>query len=107
MSTEQQEMALDLGHAGAARAGGHADRTIPGWSDLALAALLRFAVNHPMFTIEEVRLASPGVPPPPDRRAWGNVAVRARRANLVVASSWVNSESKTGHGPPVTLWRRL
>jgi len=93
---------LALGHAMAEVA---ADRAGDWWQDEAYEAFRQFALRNELFTTETVRLAFPDMDAPPDSRAWGAVALRAKRNNVVVADGWVRAESRTVHGMVVTAWR--
>jgi hypothetical protein len=93
---------LELGHQMASLA---ADRAGDDWKALALEAFRLHASTHPKFTTEEVRAAFPELPSPPDMRAWGQVALLARREGYVIGDGWVRAESPKVHGMVVTQWR--
>lgn len=93
---------LDLGHAMAEVAAKNAGEL---WKEEAFYAFKRYAIKHPYFTTEEVRAANPDIPPPPDDRAWGSIALRAKREGIVVGYGWVRANSRTVHGMVVTKWR--
>jgi len=93
---------LAIGHSMAELAAQHAGAE---WQDEAYEAFRQFALRTEYFTTEMARLASPDVPAPPDARAWGAVALRAKKSNAVAADGWVRAESRTVHGMVVTLWR--
>jgi hypothetical protein len=93
---------LALGHTMAEVA---ADRAGERWQDEAYEAFRQFALRNELFTTETVRSAFPDMDAPPDSRAWGAVALRAKRNNVVVADGWVRAESRTVHGMVVTAWR--
>lgn len=87
----------DLGHAKAQAAAKHAGAE---WQDLALAALHNFAQAHRQFTVEDVRSAHPDIKAPTDK-AWGAIALRARRAGLIAACGNVKVQ---GGRMLATLW---
>lgn len=93
---------LEIGHAMAKVAADHAGEA---WKELAYESFRQFAYMNFEFTTEQVRAASLHVPPPPDPRAWGHIAKRASKEEVVRAVGPVRAESKTVHGMYVTLWR--
>lgn len=95
---------LALGHAMAELAANHAGED---WKDRAFAAFVAHAKDHQAFTTEDVREASPHVGEPPDLRAWGQVALRARREGIVRSLGWIKPKAKNVHGGVVTLWGRV
>jgi len=100
-----RQLGLILGHEAAERAANHAEREMPTWKDTAYSAFVSYGKIARQFTTEDVRLASPEVPPPPDNRAWGQVAMRARRAGVVVSQGWVPVKDANSHGCVKTLWK--
>jgi hypothetical protein len=97
---------LALGHEAAERAADHAERETPTWKEQAFTDFVNYAKRHSHFTTEQVRAASES-PPPPDPRAWGHVALRAKKEKVVVSGEWVRATSKTVHGMVVTQWQSL
>jgi hypothetical protein len=95
---------LALGHAMADLAADNAGEV---WKAEAYTAFREHAIKHPLFTTEEVRKANTNMPLPPDDRAWGSIALQAKRDNIVVADSWVRATSRSVHGMVVTKWRSL
>jgi hypothetical protein len=95
---------LALGHTMAEIAASNAGEE---WRAAAYAAFREHAINHQLFTTEEVRKANTDMPFPPDDRAWGAIALQAKRDNIVVADSWVRATSRSVHGMVVTKWRSL
>jgi hypothetical protein len=98
---------LAIGHAMAEKASDHADKKIEGWSTMAYDAFVYYSKTHPFFTTEDVRDFATEVPPAPDTRAWGAVALKAKRHFIVKAEGWVAAKAKNVHGNAVTLWRTL
>jgi hypothetical protein len=92
---------LELGHAMAELAADHAGEE---WKEAAFAAFCRHAERHQTFTTEDVRDANPGLGQPPDLRAWGQVALRAKREKIVKSKGWVSAKAMNVHGNAVTLW---
>lgn len=110
MPSEQAEAAR-LRDEGAARAVEHADAVFHEWSAVAYSALLRFLLKTPLedlfgFTAEDVRGASPEVPEPPDRRAWGHVMLRAARAKLISQDGYRTHRARSRHCGISTVWKR-
>lgn len=95
---------LSIGHAMAEVA---ADNAGEFWKEEAFYAFKQYAMTHSHFTTEEVRAANPDMPPPPDDRAWGSIALRAKREGVVVGSGWVRANSRTVHGMVVTMWQSM
>ena len=93
---------LELGHKMAEIAGSNAGEE---WREIAFDAFRNHAKTHEFFTTEQVRLSSLDVPVPPDPRAWGQVAIRAKKEGIVKSESWVRADSRKVHGMVVTLWR--
>jgi hypothetical protein len=92
---------VELGHAMADKAAAKAGDE---WREEAYAAFCRYAKEHPYFTNEEVRAANPDLIAPFDERAWGAVALRARRQDVVVSRGWVRARNLTVHGSIITQW---
>lgn len=82
-----------------------AERRHPGWLDMAFEAFVRYATQHPNgFTTEAVRVANPDIPPPPDKRAWGAVVLRAMRAKRIKSLGFTRAQDRKVHGNLVALW---
>jgi len=97
---------LALGHAAAQRAADHAGDD---WKEEAYAAFCAFLATVPpgqTFLTEDARAASPHIPRPPEMRAWGQVALRAKRAGKIVHCGYARAKDPSVHGNPVSLWRR-
>ena len=92
---------LTIGHAMAEVA---ADNAGNFWKEEAFEAFRQYARNNDEFTTEDVRRANPDLPAPPDDRAWGHIARRAKREGIVKAVGWVRANSRTVHGMVVTKW---
>lgn len=99
-----QHRGLAKGHAQAERAAQHAGEA---WREAAYRAFVNYAARGERFTTEDVREDNPQLPPPPDKRAWGHIALRAKREGVVRAVSWVRAKSETVHGMVVTQWVRV
>ena len=82
-----------------------ADKAGSEWKKQALQAFLEHAMRHDEFTTEDVRLAHPNLPPPPDNRAWGYVASQAKRMGRIERVGYQPSISKHVHGTTVSLWK--
>ena len=95
---------LEIGHARAEDAADHAGDA---WKEIAFAAFVEYAKDHRRFVTEDVRSANPDVGSPPDLRAWGHVALRAKREGIVQSAGVTRAKSLTVHGMHVTLWESL
>lgn len=107
MSDERQsqiEECIRLGHAGADRA---ADAAGELWKAEALEAFIRYAKSHNKFTAEDVRLANPDLRCNADLRAWGHIAISAKRAGVVEHAGYARSISAKVHSSVTTLWGSL
>ena len=93
---------LSIGHAMADVAASNAGDE---WKEAAFDAFKRYARTNAEFTTEQVRLASTDIAPPPDPRAWGQIALRAKREGVVAGGGWVRANSRSVHGMVVTMWR--
>ena len=93
---------LVLGRAMAEIAADHAGDE---WKEMAYQEFKNFASRQNIFTTEQVRKSIPFFPAPPDNRAWGHVALRAKREGIVESHGWVRADSLKVHGMVVTLWR--
>lgn len=60
------------------------------------------------YMTEDVRKWSEegGLPPPPDRRAWGAVAMAMRKAGSIRSLGYAPQKSANAHCSPKTLWVR-
>lgn len=93
---------------GAERAGAKADRATEQWTIRAYRFLVVYASRRGRkeFLMEDVRKAaeqSPSYVPPPDGRAWGAVALRAKKDGAIAHAGYAPSESS--NGSPKCLWR--
>ena len=93
---------LELGHAMARVAADHAGED---WKRLAYESFVEYAKFHNEFTTEQVRGACLHVPAPPDKRAWGQISLMAKKNKIIESAGWTRAESKSVHGMVVTLWR--
>lgn len=93
--------AADRRDKGMERAADHAGDE---WKKLAAEAFRQYARTHAEFRTEQVRDANPDIPEPPDKRAWGSIAVAAAKAGLVRSGGTVKAHSRTVHRMSVTLW---
>lgn len=101
------QLSFDLACNGAALAANHADRVSPGWSERALAAFLAYAATHEEFTTEDVIEASANVPAAVEKRAWGQIALAAKRQKIIRNAGYAHSKLDHAHCRPVTRWVSL
>ena len=106
MDVQAERAARDSGISTAAA---HADRVKPKWIDGALAFFTDFvAITPTAFMTEDVRAAAElaGMVPPPDRRAWGAVVMRAVDARLIKRIGYGPQRATGCHMAPKTIWKR-
>lgn len=91
---------------GAARAADHADAKVPSWTEQALDYFEEFARRHATFKTEDARMYAEarGLPFPPDKRAWGQVALSAARNKTIFALGYTTADDPKVHHNPVRLW---
>lgn len=98
----------DLAERGMMAAVEHANRETENWSTRASVMFATYVSLHPgeTFMTEDVRdwAEAVGMPTPPDRRAWGAVAMAARRAGLIKSLGYAPQKSANAHRAPKTLW---
>lgn len=96
---------LALAEQGAQRAADHADRKLSLWSEQAYAAFLRIGKRMGVAHTDTIRRTAEaeGLPPPPDGRAWGFVAMAMRKAGHVLFAGY--APAKSSNGSPKCLWR--
>ena len=103
-------LAWDLAVESMNAAAANAERDTEGWNKMAFEAFARYVmdVKHPFMT-EDVRCYAEalGMPEPPDKRAWGSVAMKAKRSGLVVSMGYAPQQSVNAHKAPKTLWKAV
>lgn len=92
---------LQIGHVMAEVAANNAGET---WKRMAYEAFVNHAKNHEFFVTEDVRNDNLDIPPPPDKRAWGYIALIAKREGVVSSHSLVKSKRRICHGRILTMW---
>ena len=104
-------MATQEAIAGAETAASHADRVLEDWTDRAYQFLIdsrnEYVLRGMTFMTEDIRIAAEqaGLPPPPDRRAWGAVVLRARKRNVIHVAGFAPVKDRRSHGGPKYVWR--
>jgi hypothetical protein len=100
------EQAAELG---AQLAANHADNENPSWTERALAYFVAYAKARPTsaFLTEDVRFAASldGLPPPPDRRAWGYIPKAAQAQGVIAHAGYARQKAANCHASPKSLWR--
>ena len=101
--TETQHLAEQ----GADRAADKADRDNEGWKVAALSFFLKFGREHGgEFQTEDVRAAAVGhVATPFEARAWGHVAMKAKRLKQIEFVRPGIAKDPTRHGGFASVWR--
>ncbi|CAB4195521.1 hypothetical protein UFOVP1298_24 [uncultured Caudovirales phage] len=89
----------------------HANATSLDWGVRAIGMFeeyCRLFGSEPFMT-EDVRDWSEGLglASPPDKRAWGAVAMAARKAGLVRSMGYAPQKSVNAHRAPKTVWSRV
>lgn len=97
---------------GMAIAEANAEVNHPGWKIQAYDMLKDWLKGWPAgmrFTIEEFRQVAQihGLPDPPNARAFGGLAIKAKCAGLIKSVDLIKTTSKTAHGCFATLWEKL
>lgn len=95
--------------AGIQRSIDHATKLDPQWRAAALAHLRAYALANAYVMCEAVRAVAEaaGLPPPPDKRAWGQIMVDGKRAKLVTKLGFVQATDPKVHCNPVGYWKSL
>ena len=93
---------LKIGHHMAEVAANNAGEN---WKRIAYEAVGKHAKQHNFFVTEVGRTANPDMPFPPDQRAWGQIALTAKRTGIVSGQSFTRAKSRTVHGMVVTMWK--
>ena len=93
---------LLIGHAMAEVAADNAGET---WKRMAYEAFVKHAKDHEFFVTEDVRNDNPDLPAPPDMRAWGQIALLAKKEKVVFGYSLTRAKGRAVHGMFVTMWR--
>lgn len=102
----QPATGTELRDIGISRAKNNAERQSPGWSETAYNFFINYAKNiGKPFMTNDVVLASSGiVPDTEDKRAWGQIPVKAQRAGLIVWLDYKRGENPKHNKNPRSLW---
>lgn len=96
--------ALDAKHEAMERVEEHADDE---WKDAAYKAVLLAANVYENFTSDDVMELIPPEVETHEHRALGPVMLRAAKAGLIVKTGMVrNSDRRSRHAAPLTIWRK-
>ena len=102
LTREDAKRGRELGHEGAKLV---ADNAGDAWKRQALAAFFAYGSEHgPFFTTEDVRTASE-VPAPHDARAWGQVALEAKRRGWIKWAGYAPAKDRKSHWCPGNVWQ--
>jgi hypothetical protein len=110
MSAEQRDLfdvprAKRLRDDGISRAARHAGEQ---WQARAFDLFKQYALTHDVFMTEDVRAwahARRLIVEPPDRRAWGAVAVRAKKLGVIAFDHIAQQRDPKSHRSPGHVWR--
>lgn len=107
---QMQLDAWDLAQQGMSAALANANKNVSDWGERAANLFGCYVELHgdKPFMTEDVRDWSEkqGLPPPPDRRAWGAIAVAAKKAGRIRSLGYAPQKSLNAHRAPKTLWVR-
>ncbi|UXO94087.1 hypothetical protein Pan5_45 [Pseudanabaena phage Pan5] len=106
---EMDFTAAQLRDQGIKRAVEKANKVEPGWSDQAYEIFKQFlSVRYQTFMIEDFRqYAIPmGLPKPPSDRAFGYIAIKAKKEGLIHRVGYGKTNSKTAHKTPAAIWSK-
>lgn len=101
------EKAAQLRNEGMRVASLNAESISPKWGEQAYLELKEFVRWNPgmQFMAEDVRAWAGNVAPPPSKRAWGAVILRAAKAGLIERVGYKETSNPLAHRTPATLWR--
>ena len=86
----------------------NADKNIENWSQKAYYFFINYIKDKKFFMTEDVRIASEGLlETPPSKRAWGSIAVRAKKEGLIESAGFSAVKNPKAHSTPATLWKVL
>lgn len=96
------ELRRDLG---VARSQAAAERNVPGWTEIALGYVRKYAQRNAPFLTEECRVWAivQGCPQPQNKKAWGAVMQSAQRRGIIEACGYAPAASS--NCSPKVLWR--
>jgi hypothetical protein len=77
------------------------------WKESAYDAFVEYAKSHTFFTTEDVRKSRPDIFMIGDNRAWGSIARRAAKNEIVEHAGVARAKSLAVHGVMITKWRSL
>lgn len=107
-----QNTGQKLRDAGIMQAITHAEEQHNGWCDMAYNFLYWWLGTIPpgtSFMLEEVRMKAEDinvVPPPPSKRAWGAIILKARKNNLVSRCGYGQVINPSAHRANATIWQK-
>lgn len=101
---DQQTLPWDQAREGMDRALKHAEDEVPGWGEVALLYLKRYAREHRQFTALEVRQSAKewGLVEPPTPKAFGSVFQKAARLGVIRKIGYAPHAER--HASPTVLW---
>lgn len=97
---------------GMKRAEDHAERVEPGWNDRAYEMFKEWLKGWPVgyrFLMEDFRQVAHinGLPEPPSKRVYGNIAVRAKKEDLITSNETRPVKNAKAHKANASLWQKL
>lgn len=90
----------------------HADKVNTGWSEKAFKMFCEWLAGWQpgyKFTIEQFRQIAQirGLPDPPHARAFGSLAVRAKKAGLINSNGTVKVRNPKAHCANAACWTKI
>jgi hypothetical protein len=97
---------------GMLQAAANAEEKEPGWNDQAYAFFIQWLYQRTKaenFFIENVRVdaAKAGIPKPPSDRAWGWIAKKAVKDNLIKRVGYGLVSNVNAHSTPASIWKKV
>lgn len=100
----------EAGNEGLRRAIEATERRVPGWTELAVAAVKLYVATTKAgekFTMEALRQkVEAGLPPPHDLRSWGNVPRMCCKLGILTRKKGEYAPAESSNGSPKPVYRR-
>ena len=84
-----------------------ADKAGEQWKQRAFDAFVNYAKAHKQFLTEDVRMSNEDVGNPPDKRAWGHIAVSAKKQGVIKKIGFQYSTDAASNPSPMSLWESM
>ena len=102
-----EQLAIFNRDLGIQRSGDHAEMDSPEWIQRAAMMIRIYSASHAKFLIEDVVgfASEQGLPSPPDGRAWGAAARRAKSKGYIRSCGY--RAAKSSNLSPKVLWEAI